>query len=77
MRPKIEPPICREWERLWKAYQRATSEHVNLIGALNKASASLGKDEARRRIAEVSAAEFSRKAAREALDAHQVESGHR
>ena len=73
---KLETPLCRDCERLWQSYQRATTEHLSLLSRLRIASALSDKTLAEALLREVSAAELNKKKAKEALDAHYLETGH-
>jgi hypothetical protein len=66
-------PVCLDCERLWRAYQRASTEHFHLIHELNRNN--LPQTEALLR--QISTAEFNRRRAKDELDAHQNETGHR
>jgi hypothetical protein len=74
--PKLDTPMCRDCERLWQAYQRATAEHLSLLNRLRLASALTDRTLAEALIQEVSAAEFRKKKAKKSLDAHHSETGH-
>jgi len=71
-----DPPICRDCESLWQAYQRATNEHLRLLSELYHSTSPLTPQQAERLINQVNSAEASRKAARGALDAHRFDTGH-
>ena len=71
-----DSPICRDCERLWQAYQRATNEHLRLLSEAHHSISPLTPQDAERLIDQVSAAELSRKTARAALDAHRLDTGH-
>jgi hypothetical protein len=73
---KLDTPMCLECERLWRDYQRATTEYLHLLAKL-RAVAAPGNQQAETLLREVSAAEFQKKKTKDALDTHQIESGHR
>ena len=71
---RLETPMCRDCERLWQAYQRATTESLALLSRLRRGS---DQEPAESLIREINTAEFNKKTAKEALDAHMAETGHR
>ena len=68
---------CEECQRLWKAYQRATTQSVQLDAEVR----SMNEDQALRELSETIAradvAEQLRMEARQRLEEHQVATGHR
>lgn len=69
-------PICEQCERLWRDYQRATNEYLRLLQQLRQSGSAAKGAEAEQVLRRLSAAEFNRKAAQQALDAHREETGH-
>jgi hypothetical protein len=74
---RLDLPLCPECERMWQACQRATNEHLRLLSVLNQASTQLDRHRAELLIQQVSAAEYARKKARDALETHRLASGHK
>src|SRR5262249_19808401 len=72
--PKLNEPFCLDCERLWRAYQRATTEHLRLLSQLRRSD--VDRERAETLLREVSAAELTLKKTKEALANHQLESGH-
>jgi hypothetical protein len=67
--------ICAECERLWSNYQRSTDRHKHAVNRLKSESPSAGKAAALL-IQQVNEADQARKKAKDALENHQLASGH-
>jgi hypothetical protein len=65
---------CEECERLWSNYQRSTDRHKHALNRLKSESPSAGK--AAVLIQQVNDADQARKKAKDALESHQLASGH-
>ena len=68
---------CEECLRLWKAYQRATTQSVQLDGEVRSMKEEQGLQQLSETTARAEAAEQLRVEARQKLAEHQVATGHR
>jgi hypothetical protein len=68
---------CEECERLWKAYQTATIESVQLYEALRSITEDQGLEKLSGTTTRAEAAERLREEARQRLAEHQAATGHR
>ena len=68
---------CEECQRLWKAYQRATTESVQLDTEVRSMTEGQGPQKFRETAARADAAELLRVDARQRLEEHRTATGHR
>ena len=68
---------CEECQRLWKVYQRATAQSVQLDAEARSMTEDQGLQKFRETTARAGAAEQLRVDARQSLEEHQAATGHR